>query len=111
MALTRREFLCRSFGAFGAAALAFERFGLLKAFAQSADYKALVCIFLFGGSDTGNVVITNDNNASSPFAYSTYSKARQSAGLAISQSSLLQISPPSIAGSSFGLHPSLTSAT
>ena len=40
MALTRREFLCRSFGAFGAAALAFERFGLLQAFAQSADYKA-----------------------------------------------------------------------
>jgi len=32
MALTRREFLCRSFGVFGAAALAFERFGLLQAF-------------------------------------------------------------------------------
>jgi uncharacterized protein (DUF1501 family) len=108
MPLTRREFLCRSFGAMGAAALAFERFGLLKAFAQSSDYKALVCIFLFGGSDTGNVVIPNDDNASSPFAYASYSKARQSSGLAIPQSSLLQINPPSIAGSSFGLHPSLT---
>jgi uncharacterized protein (DUF1501 family) len=111
MALTRREFLCRSFGAMGAAALAFERFGLLNAFAQSSDYKALVCIFLFGGSDTGNVVIPNDDNASSPFAYASYAKARQSSGLAIPQSSLLQINPPSIAGSNFGLHPSLTSAT
>ena len=108
MALTRREFLCRSFGAMGAAALAFERFGLLKAFAQSTDYKALVCIFLFGGSDTGNTVIPDDNNASSPFAYATYAKARQSSGLAIPQSSLLEINPPSIAGSTFGLHPSLT---
>jgi uncharacterized protein (DUF1501 family) len=108
MALTRREFLCRSFGAMGAAALAFERFGLLKAFAQSTDYKALVCIFLFGGSDTGNTVIPDDNDASSPFAYASYANARQSSGLAIPQSSLLQINPPSIAGSTFGLHPSLT---
>ena len=108
MALTRREFLCRSFGAMGAAALAFERFGLLKAFAQSTDYKALVCIFLFGGSDTGNTVIPNDNDASSPFAYASYAKARQSSGLAVPQSSLLEINPPSIAGSTFGLHPSLT---
>src|SRR5690242_6001231 len=52
MALSRRQFLCRSFGAFGAAALAFERFGLLNAFAQSADYRALVCLFLFGGNDS-----------------------------------------------------------
>src|SRR5262249_36370649 len=108
MALTRREFLCRSFGAMGAAAVAFERFGLLKAFAQSTDYKALVCIFLFGGNDTGNTVIPDDDNTSSPFAYATYKQARSSSGLAIPQSSLLEINPPSIAGSTFGLHPSLT---
>ena len=102
MALTRREFLCRSFGAMGAAAVAFERFGLLKAFAQSSDYKALVCIFLFGGSDTGNVVIPIDD-------YADYATARQSAGLAIPKSSLLQITPRS--GGTFGLHPSLTSPT
>ncbi len=102
MAFTRRQFLCRSFGAFGAAALAFERFGLFNALAQSAgDYKALVCIFLFGGNDAGNMVIPYTD-------YATYSAARQAAGLAIPQTSLLQISPPSIAGSVFGLHPSLT---
>ena len=89
MALTRREFLCRSFGAFGAAALAFERFGLLQAFAQSTDYKALVCIFLFGGNDSGNVVIPYDD-------YASYANARASSGVAIPQSSLLQINVPSI---------------
>jgi len=100
MALTRRQFLCRSFGAFGAAALAIERFGLLQAFAQSADYRALVCIFLFGGNDSGNVVIPYDD-------YATYAAARQASGIAIPQSSLLQISPPSVS-SRFGLHPSLS---
>ena len=49
MRLTRREFIGRSFGAFGAAALAIERLGLVNAAAQSSDYKALVCVFLFGG--------------------------------------------------------------
>src|SRR5438132_3761743 len=100
MALTRREFLCRSFGAIGAAALAFERFGLLQAFAQSTDYKALVCIFLFGGNDSGNVVIPYDD-------YASYASARAVSGIAIPQSSLLQIDVPSV-GSRFGLHPSLT---
>ena len=69
MALTRREFLYR-FGAFGAAALAFERFGLLQAFAQTADYKALVCIFLFGDNDSGNMVIPYDD-------YASYANARE----------------------------------
>jgi uncharacterized protein (DUF1501 family) len=100
MAITRRDFLCQSFGAFGAAVLAFERFGLLNALAQSADYKALVCIFLFGGNDSGNMVIPYDD-------YSTYASARQDSGLAIPQLSLLQIDVPSM-GSRFGLHPSLT---
>lgn len=103
MALSRREFLFRSFGAFGAAALAFERFGLLNALAQSADYKALVCVFLAGGNDSDNVVIPYDN-------YSEYEATRTGTGLLIPQSSLLQINAPS-AGSQFGLHPSLTNLT
>jgi uncharacterized protein (DUF1501 family) len=100
MEVTRREFLCRSFGAFGAAVLAFERFGLLQALAQVGDYKALVCIFLFGGNDSGNMIIPYDD-------YMTYASVRQDSGLAIPQSSLLPIDVPSL-GSRFGLHPSLT---
>src|SRR5947207_4881587 len=100
MALTRREFLCRSLGAFGAAVLTCERFGLLQALAQPGDYKALVCIFLFGGNDSGNMIIPYDD-------YATYASTRQNGGLAIPQTSLLQIDVPS-SGSRFGLHPSLT---
>jgi len=100
MALTRRDFLYRSFGAFGAAALAFERFGLLNAFAQSTDYKALVCVFLFGGNDSGNMLIPYDD-------YESYATARDSSGIAIPKDSLLQINVPSV-GSRFGLHPNLT---
>ena len=79
MALTRREFILRSFGAFGAATLAFERFGLLNALAQSTDYKALVCIFLFGGNDSGNMIIPYDD-------YASYANVRESSGLALPQS-------------------------
>jgi uncharacterized protein (DUF1501 family) len=100
MTRTRREFLCRSFGAFGAAVVAFERFGLLNAVAQSSGYRALVCIFLNGGNDSGNMVIPYDD-------YATYAAPRQASGLAIPQASLLPINVPSL-GSRFGLHPSLT---
>jgi uncharacterized protein (DUF1501 family) len=101
MATTRREFLCRSLGAFGAAMLAFERFGLLNALAQSAEYKALVCIFLNGGNDSGNMIIPYDD-------YSTYAAAREPSGLAIPQSSLLRTGVVPRVGAEFGFHPSLT---
>jgi uncharacterized protein (DUF1501 family) len=99
MFLTRRDFVRRFLGALGASVLAFERFGLVQALAQTEDFKALVCIFLFGGNDAGNVIIPYDD-------YSNYSSVRQTAGLAIPQSSLLPINVPSV-GSQFALHPSL----
>ncbi len=101
MALTRREFLQKSGCALGAGAmaLAFERFGLVNAFAQAEDYKALVCVFLAGGNDSNNVVIPFDN-------YAEYEAVRDSgANVQIPQNSLLQI-PTSLG--TFGLHPSLT---
>ena len=107
MALSRREFLCSSlkaFGAFGAAALAVERFGLMNAFAQSTEYRALVCIFLFGGNDAGNMVIPYDDYATA------YSNIRQPSGIAVPQTSLAPITPASI-GSRFALHPSMTGLT
>ena len=98
MALTRRALVCRSFASFGAAVLACERFGLLPALAQAGDYKALVCLFLFGGNDSGKTPIPYDD-------YATYAAVRQNTGLAIPQSSLLPISVPRL-GSQFALHPS-----
>ena len=100
MALTRREFMLRSFGAMGSAALAMEGFGMRNAFAQATDYKALVCIFLFGGSDNNNVLIPYDN-------YAEYAALRPTpATLGIPQANLLQITPQN-GGAKFGLHPSL----
>src|SRR5215467_6622796 len=99
MALTRRAFVCRAFASFGAAVLALERFGLLQALGQAGDYKALVCIFLFGGNDSGNMLIPYDD-------YATYAAARQNTGLAIPQSRLLPINVPSL-GSQYAFHPSL----
>ena len=100
MTLARREFLCR-LGSFGAAALAIERFGIMNALAQSSDYKALVCIFLFGGNDANNMVMPHTD-------YTSYSNARLASGIAIPKDSLLQVSPPSLSGSVFGLHPAMT---
>ncbi len=100
MPLTRREFLLRSFGSLGAAALAMERLGTTEALAQSSDYKALVCILLAGGNDSDNMIIPVDN-------YAEYAAVRDGAGmLQIPHSSLLPMSPPS-AGGQFGLHPGL----
>src|SRR5215469_14901857 len=104
MTLSRREFLLRSgCGALSAAALAsgIDRFGLVHAYAQGTDYKALVCIFLGGGNDGNNTIVPLDNAG-----YAAYASVRNPAGLAIAQGSLLPITPKSI-GTDFGLHPSL----
>lgn len=101
MAKSRREFLCQCCTSLGAAALTFERFGLVNAFAQTSDYRALVCIFLFGGNDSDNMLIPYDD-------YDAYAAVRTSqTGIQIARDSLLAVSPPS-AGARFGLHPSMS---
>ncbi|MGE3394891.1 MAG: DUF1501 domain-containing protein, partial [Steroidobacteraceae bacterium] len=66
------------------------------------DYKALVCVFLFGGNDSFNMVVPR-----SDLEYNEYAAARQN--LAIAQSSLLPLNPlvPDPGGALYGLHPSL----
>ena len=69
-----------------------------------ADYKALVCIFLFGGSDSFNTVIPSD-----PAGYGTYALARRD--LAIPQANLLALSDANHIdplGRGFGLNPALS---
>jgi uncharacterized protein (DUF1501 family) len=70
VARTRREFIrgCCVLGA-GGVASQLERFGRVTAFAQEAsDYKALVCVFMFGGNDSNNMIVPIDSRFS---AYST----------------------------------------
>lgn len=97
---SRREFLKKTCctAAAGFTAASFSRFGVLNAMAQAAsDYKALVCVFLFGGNDANNLVIPTGVTE-----YANYQRNR--ATLALPQNSLLPIVPPS-AGAPFGLHP------
>jgi uncharacterized protein (DUF1501 family) len=99
MAFSRRDFLKRTCcgAAAGMAAASFNRFGLVNALAQSAqDYKALVCVFMFGGNDSNNMVV--------PFSSSGYASYQQTRSvLALPQGSLLPIAPPS--AGAFGFHP------
>jgi uncharacterized protein (DUF1501 family) len=84
----------------GVAAASFSRLGLVSAMAQtSPDYKALVCIFLFGGNDANNLIVPL---ASSDYA--NYAKIR--AGLALPQGQLLPVTPKSL-GVPYGFHPKL----
>jgi uncharacterized protein (DUF1501 family) len=103
MSWSRREFLRRSCctAAAGFAAASFNRFGLMNALAQNTqDYKAMVCIFMFGGNDSNNLVVPLDASG-----YASYQKIR--ASIALPQASLLPITPPSI-GTPFGFHPRFT---
>src|SRR6266404_4382856 len=98
---TRRDFIrcCSALTLAGAAS--FSRLGLMQALAQStADYKALVCIFLFGGNDGMNMIVPAD---STPYA----DYLRQRDNLALPQASLLPMAAPSQANASFGFHAAL----
>lgn len=107
MARDRRDFLRRA-SALGAAGLAARLApipALASAFpaaAQAAgDYKALVCVFLFGGVDGNNLVIPADAG------YASYAAARpESSGINIAQAQLLPVQPPGTG--LYGLHPELS---
>lgn len=74
------------------------------------DYKALVCIYMFGGNDANNMIVPLNNvptlNGAGGFdriAYQSYFNARASVRLA--DTTLVPISGPG--GATYGLHPSL----
>ena len=97
---TRRDMLrltCCS--AAGAAMLGgLSKFGLVSAFAQgTTDYKALVCIFLFGGNDGNNMVVPIDSR------YAGYQSVR--GPLAVPEGQLLALQSGGQA--IYGLHPNM----
>jgi len=92
----RRDFL-RQCCVMGAAGMTSQltRLGLVTAHAQTtADYKALVCVFLFGGNDANNTIVPIDSR------YSRYQAMRPT--LALPQANLR---PAGTSG--YGLHPAL----
>jgi uncharacterized protein (DUF1501 family) len=66
----------------------------------AADYKALVCLFLYGGNDANNVIVPHDTTG-----YASYAAAR--GALAIPQTSLLPLTLQNGDGRDFGFHPNL----
>ncbi|CAB3830060.1 DUF1501 domain-containing protein [Achromobacter sp. CF-sbj1-Ac2-l] len=110
MKADRREFLLRAcaLGATHAAApLALNLAALGAAAAQSAppgDYKALVCVFLYGGNDPFNTLVPFD-----PGAHRAYAAARTDIALPRQalQATALRGAAPAADGAQFALAPSL----
>jgi uncharacterized protein (DUF1501 family) len=99
--MNRRHFLKHASALSAGAALA--QFGALTARAQSAgDYKALVCIFMYGGNDGNNTIVPIDSAG-----YGNYATARPQ--IALPQATLLPL-VDSTGTAAFGMHPSLGAA-
>jgi uncharacterized protein (DUF1501 family) len=96
--VSRRGFV--RIGAATVGTLALRPFGLLPALAATSgpDYRALVCVFLFGGNDSNNTIIpTDDAN------FSAYQSIRGS--LALTTSELSPVT--SVSGAPYGFHSKL----
>jgi uncharacterized protein (DUF1501 family) len=80
--------------------LGFRTFGAMSAYAQTtSDYRALVCVFLFGGNDGNNLIVPLDTSS-----YDAYSKIRGS--LALASSALLPVTAKT-GSRAFGFHSKL----
>jgi uncharacterized protein (DUF1501 family) len=116
---TRRAFLRRSAqlaftGAALPTAINLAAMGEAAAF-NATDYKALVCVFLYGGNDPWNTVVPYDNTN-----YDLYSAirgggaGRTAGGIALAQAGLTNtlLTPdpakPLANGSQYALHPNMT---
>jgi len=95
---SRRGFI--KVGAATVGSLALRPFGVLPALAQSGgDYRALVCVFLFGGNDSNNSVIPMDDAS-----YQAYTSIR--ANLALTGSDLTP-AVTSVSGAPYAFHAKL----
>jgi uncharacterized protein (DUF1501 family) len=96
--LNRRDFLLRS--SVATAGIAMGQWPTSASAAELTGYRALVCVFLFGGNDSFNMIVPR-----SQAEYDVYAQSRQN--LAIDQTALLPITPLSPDGADYGLHPSM----
>jgi uncharacterized protein (DUF1501 family) len=76
------------------------RLSMMNAYAQGSSYKALVCVFMFGGNDGNNTIVpitTTKNN------YSDYNNVRRAVAL-----TLPSLLPFSAGTDTYGFHPAMT---
>src|SRR5436190_8796445 len=101
---TRRTFIrqaaCAALGTSGLLSTIWDLRKLSAATATN-DYKALVCLFLYGGNDANNVLIPSDTAD-----YNTYAAARSV--LAIPRANLRPLTITVGDGRHYGFHPNLT---
>jgi uncharacterized protein (DUF1501 family) len=96
---SRRNFL-RFGGAFATAA-GFARFASMNAYAQNApNYKALVCVFMFGGNDSHNMVVPQSQSA-----FNAYKAIRGSLALPDGNAKLIPVTAKN--GTSYALNDGL----
>lgn len=113
---TRRAFLRRStqLGLAGTAlpfALNLAAMGEAAAF-TATDYKALVCVFLYGGNDYANTVVTYDDDSYNKYATIRGGSGQAGGGIAIPKAdlaaTLLNPTVPLAAGRQYAMHPAMT---
>lgn len=101
---TRRTFIrqaaCAALASTGLINTIFDLRKLSAATVPAGDYRALVCLFLYGGNDANNMLIPHDNAG-----YANYAAAR--GVLALPQNTLLPLTLPGGDGRDFALHPSM----
>ena len=105
--LARRAFLQRV-GQLGFAGVATPWALNLAAMGEAAaltanDYRALVCVFLYGGNDHGNTLIPYDTAG-----HAEYTKVRGALAIARNQLNAVQLAPVLAGGRQFALAPSLS---
>jgi uncharacterized protein (DUF1501 family) len=98
--LKRRAFLQGTAGIAAAGLGAWSDLGRMAFAATNEDYRAVVCLFLYGGNDSNNMVVPT-----SASEYSSY--ARDRTNLAIPSHQLLPINVSNTPGRTFGLNPSM----
>jgi uncharacterized protein (DUF1501 family) len=104
MSLNRRSFIRYASLAAAGNAAGLRPFGALNGLAQSAPgYKALVCIFMYGGNDSNNTLVPFNTTANGSNGYTAYSNIR--GPLALAANTLLPLGAQ--ASGNYGLHPSL----
>lgn len=95
---SRRQFL-KTAAAAGISGAALNPWWQMQAMAQAAagadDYKALVCLFMYGGNDGNNLLMPFETND-----YRLYAKARQNLAL----SNQLMLAPSNTGGRRYALH-------
>src|ERR1044072_3270913 len=102
--ITRRRFIrqaaCAAVGTSAISSTLFDLRLINALMAQGAptDYKALVCVFLYGGNDGNNLLVPRSGSE-----YDNYAAARGI--LALPSASLLPITPIVSDGRDYGFHP------